>query len=264
MNTQRLIVLGIAFAAAGGAAFLARGMLGGGTPHASATPETVAMSQVLVAASKLQPGQALVPADVRWQKWPASSVDSSFITHAAAPNLQAALDGTVLRVPVAEGQPLTTNEIVHANATGYMAAMLSPGMRAVSMSITTESGAGGFILPNDRVDIIMTRKDNSGGVVARTVLQNIRVLAVGQTVTQEKNQKTLADAKNATLELTPRQAEIVARAQAEGSLSLALRGLGDSATSAIAANGGSGGDMGVNVIRYGVAQNGSSQGGAAR
>src|SRR5579862_8651194 len=161
MNTKRLIVLGFALVAASGVALLVRGMAGGGTPKAEAKlPPPVAMSEVLVANSNLQPGQAITPDLVRWQKWPASSVDSSFIVHASVANLDDAVKGTVVRTPLVAGQPITNTEIVHANAAGFMAAMLNPGMRAVSITISTDSGAGGFILPNDRVDIILTQKSS--------------------------------------------------------------------------------------------------------
>jgi pilus assembly protein CpaB len=268
MNTKRLIVLGIAFVAAGGAAFMARGLLGGGTPNASALPvPQVPMSDVLVASSALQPGQELTPGDVHWQKWPTASVDTTFITHTAMPDLETGLSGTVLRAPLIAGQPLSNSELVHANAAGFMAAMLNPGMRAVSIPITTESGAGGFILPNDRVDIILTRKDNdsSGTVHARTILQNVRVLAVDQTFKQDKDQKDVLG-KSATLELAPHQAETVARAQAEGTLSLSLRALGDNNVSNVAANARRGGDSdsdgdaaSVAIIRYGVGHADASQ-----
>ena len=274
MNTKRLIVLGVAFVAAGGAAFMARGLLGGGTPNASALPAApqVAMSDVLVAGSALQPGQELTASDVRWQKWPTASVDSTFITHTAMPDLETGLSGTVLRAPLIAGQPLSNSELVHANAAGFMAAMLNPGMRAVSIPITTEAGAGGFILPNDRVDIIMTRKasDNSGTVLVRTILQNVRVLAVDQTFKQDKDQKDVLG-KSATLELAPHQAEIVAKAQAEGVLSLSLRALGDNSAAAVTANrasmtadSGEGDAASISIIRYGVGHSDTSQGDKAQ
>jgi pilus assembly protein CpaB len=234
MNTKRLVVLGIALVAASGAALLVRGMMGGGTPRVEAriAPQ-IAMSQVLVANTALQPGQPLSADQVRWEKWPASSVDSSFITQDAVSSVDDAVKGTVVRMPIVSGQPITNTEIVHANAAGFMAAMLNPGMRAVSITITADSGAGGFILPNDRIDLILTQK--TGGEVAhvraRTILQNVRVLAVDQTFKQDKDTKTVI-AKTATLELTPAQAEQVARAQNQGTLSLSLRPLGDDGASA--------------------------------
>jgi pilus assembly protein CpaB len=229
MNTQRLIVLGLALVAAGGAALLVRSMIGGGTPKVEARPTAVPMSEVLVASSNLAPGQSLTADQVRWEKWPTASVDSTFITHQSVASEEAAVKGTVVRAPIIAGQPLTNGAIVHGDSAGFMAAIVTPGMRAVSITIGTDAGAGGFILPNDRVDVILTRKFGSSEpviVTSEILLSNVRVLAVDQTYKQDKDTKTVS-AKSATLELTPGQAEMVSRAQMAGSLSMALRPLGD-------------------------------------
>lgn len=230
MNTQRLIVLGLAVVAAGGAALLVRGMLGGGTPKVEArTAPLVPMSEVLVASANLAPGQQLTVDQVRWEKWPTASVDSSFITHQAAGSEDAAVKGMVVRQPIVAGQPIASTAVVHTDTAGFMAAMLTPGMRAVSITINTDAGAGGFILPNDRVDVILTNKFTQTDpplVVSQTILSNVRVLAVDQTYKQEKDAKAVA-AKSATLEVTPAQAEMISRSAMAGALSLALRPLGD-------------------------------------
>jgi pilus assembly protein CpaB len=230
MNTQRMIVLGLALVAAVAAAFMVRGLIGGGTAPSQArpAPPPIAMSEVLVANANLQPGQKLAADQVRWQKWPASAVDSSFISSNGA-SIADVVKGTVVRSPVLAGQPLTNNALVHADAAGFMAAILEPGMRAVSIAISTDSGAGGFILPNDRVDLLLTQKleGTPPRVRVTTVLSDIRVLAVDQTFKQEKDTKTVLG-KTATLELTPAQAEIVARAAGIGTLQLSLRSLDDS------------------------------------
>jgi pilus assembly protein CpaB len=253
MNTKRIIVLGVALVAASAAALLARGIMGGGTPKVEAkiAPPPIAMSEVLVASSNIQPGLALTTDMVKWQSWPQSSVDPSFITHAGAPNLAEALKNTVVRVPLYAGQPISSTSIVHGDATGFMAAQLQPGMRALSITISVDSGAGGFILPNDRVDLMLTTKsnDNPPHVKVKTILSNVRVLAVDQTFTEDKNTKAVVG-KTATLELTPSQAELVAAAQNSGTISLSLRGLGDS--DALASNGPVSADGPVSVIRYGV------------
>lgn len=235
MNTQRLIVLGLALVAACGAAFLVRGMMGGGTPQVVAAPTpTIKMSEILVAAEALQPGQPLDPAKVRWEKWPTASVSSSFVTRDAVASAEDVVKDTVVRAPILKDQPITTSAIVHGKEAGFMAATLTPGMRAVSIVVSTESGAGGFILPNDHVDLILTQKSNENPprVRARTFLRSIRVLAVDQVYKEEKDQKTVL-AKTATLELTPAQAETVNRAQGMGQISLSLRPL--NAEDAIAA-----------------------------
>jgi pilus assembly protein CpaB len=270
MSTKRLIVLGFAGVMAIIAALLARGMMGGGTPKVEAkiAPQ-VAMSDVLVASASLQPGQALTADDVRWMKLPAASIDPTFITRTSAGSIDDVVKGTVVRSPIVSGQPITSGAIVHGNAAGFMAAMLNPGMRAISITISADSGAGGFILPNDRIDLILTRKADANRVSSTTILTDIRVLAVDQTFKQDKNTKTVIG-KTATLEVTPGQAEQVAKAQNQGTLSLALRPL-TSGETPVASNvsrtsGGHGtsssddSDSGgsVSIIRYGVAHESSS------
>jgi pilus assembly protein CpaB len=268
MNTSRLIVLGLAALAAGGAAFLARGLLGGGTSHVAAAPTPPpAITEVMVAASDIAPGQKLTPELVRWQKWPANSIDPSFITGSNETDTQAAVKGVVVRSPVVAGQPLTTLNVVHADSASFMSATLMPGMRAVSITVSVASVAGGFILPNDRVDLVLTQPLPEGHRFrSATILQDVRVLAIDQATQdskQEKAQKAVSDAKTATLELSPEQAEKVTRAQATGTLSLLLRPLMDGnanagANARVAAarqryrNSGSSDGGDVSVIRYGV------------
>jgi pilus assembly protein CpaB len=234
MNTSRIIILGVAALAAGAAAFLARGLLGGGTEKvkAAALPPPVT-NEVLVASSDLQPGAALTTDSVHWQNWPKSSIDSSFVTQTTEPDINHIVTGAVLRAPVVAGQPITPSMMVHADTAGFMAAMVTPGMRAVSIATSTETGAGGFILPNDRVDVIVTVmiSDQPKRYGARTLLNDVRVLAVDQTYKEDKDQKAVL-AKTATLELTEKQAELVERAASTGSLSLSLRGLGDNSAGA--------------------------------
>jgi len=256
MNTQRLVVLGLALVAAAGAALMVRSMIGGGTPEVDAkpAPAAIAMSEVLVASANLTPGQKLLVEQVRWEKWPSSSVDSSFITHNEVGSEQDAVKGVVVRSPILANQPINKNAIVHADAAGFMAAMLTPGMRAVSIIVSAESGAGGFVLPNDRIDVIQTRKIGETAI-SRTVLANVRVLAVDQTFAQEKDTKTVI-AKTATVEVTQEQAELLTSAQGAGQLSLALRPLGDTeqADDSIARRKKKtlGGEGPVAVIRYGL------------
>jgi len=269
MNTKRIVVLVAAGVMAIVAALLARGLMGGGTPRVEAKiAPAMSTSEVLVANTVLQPGQALTADQVRWQKWPSSSVDSSFITRSSAGSIDDVVKGTVVRSPLTSGQPITSASIVHGNAVGFMAAMLNPGMRAISIAISTDSGAGGFILPNDRVDLILTRKGDANRVNASTILTDIRVLAVDQTFKQEKDAKTVIG-KTATLEVTPAQAEQVAKAQNQGIVSLSLRPLTSSDTpvasnapaSRTSRRSGSGDDEAgdqVSIIRYGVARDTSA------
>jgi pilus assembly protein CpaB len=262
MNTQRLLILGLAAVAAGGAALLARGLMGGGTPKvAAALPSNVAMSEVLVASSDLQPGQHLDGSQVRWQSWPKKSIDSSFITQDRAPNSSADVNGTVVRAPIVKGEPITDSKVVHSDAAGIMAASITPGMRALALNVSTDSGAGGFILPNDRVDVIATVQTSEQPKRYRslTLLENMRVLAMDQTYKDDKGQKVVI-AKTATLEVSPDQAESIAHAQVSGTLTLALRGLADSSASALAASAlgsESGNTSGpVAILRYGLPRTG--------
>ena len=261
MNTQRILVLAGAFVAAIIVAFLVSHLLGGGGPPPVKAepppPPKVATSEVLVAAADLAPGMQLTDASVKWQEWPKSSVDSSFITHDANPDVDKVVAGAVVRAPLVSGEPLSTSKIVqHAEGAGFMAAMVTPGMRAVSIPVTTESGAGGFILPNDRVDVVATVQvsDSPRRFRAHTILSNVRVLAMDQTF-ENKDEKTVL-AKTATLELSPVQAEMVERAQASGTLALSLRALGDgtAATQSLASASQDNRitEGVVSVIRYGI------------
>jgi pilus assembly protein CpaB len=264
MNTQRVIVLGFALVAAGGAAFLVRGMLGGGTQvvQAKAAPQ-IAMSEVLVASTNLTPGQALTTEQVRWEKWPSSSVDPSFITHDAGSSEDEIVKGSVVRAMILPGQPIIKTAIVHGDASGFMAATLGEGMRAISIPISVDSSAGGFILPNDRVDVILTRKPegNQSKGTAKTILSDLRVLAVDQTYRQEKDTRTVVG-KTATVEVTPEQAEVVAAAAQSGVVALSLRPLNtDTAAKEstapkkrVAAY-----DGPVSVIRYGLSGSSNRQ-----
>jgi pilus assembly protein CpaB len=261
MNTQRLVVLGLAAVAAGGVALLVRGLMGGGTPRVvAAVPPPIATTEVLVASNDLLPGQHLDNAQVRWQKWPKSSVDSNLITDNAAVDPTKIVSGTVVRTSIVAGEPITNAKIIRTDAAGIMAASLTPGTRAVSITVSTDTGAGGFILPSDRVDVIATVQisDNPKRYRAFVILDNIRVLAMDQTNTEDKGQKVVL-AKTATLEVTPQQAELLAQAQATGPISLALRSLADSSASSMAASAlgpsaSNSRNLAPGVIRYGFAR----------
>lgn len=277
MNIARMAVLSIAVLAAGGAALLVRGGLSGAN-QAGTKPlaETTAAEDVLVAASDIAPGHVLDSSEVRWQAWPKAAISPLFITKARQADSAKAIAGLVSRAPLVSGEPVTGSNTVNAKTTGFMAATITPGMRGIGVPLTPETSAGGFILPNDRVDLVLTR-DVSGGTGAKsfqsqTLLRDVRVLAVDQTVQQEKDKQTVVG-KTATIELTPEQTELVAQAEQTGVLSLTLRSLGDSSgvpltaesrikppvprVAAAPANANA-----VRVFRYGVLQ-GSGGGGAA-
>lgn len=239
MNAMRILVLVVALGAAGMAALLLGGFFGK-TKEAEAAPGPVSdMAEVLVAAKDLDVGHRLVPDDLRWQKWPKDGVSSNFVTKETNPGALEGMVGAVARTVMFNGEPATDGKVVHAENASFMAAVLSPGMRAVSVVISEETGAGGFILPNDRVDVILTQNDQNGSTgeqkaFTRTLLQNIRILAVGQTFRDSnappEGAATVDKAKTATLEVSPVEAELLEHGGKAGTLSLALRGLADADT----------------------------------
>lgn len=265
MNVRRIVILAVAVTAAGAAALLARNMLGGGTPEVSAQPN-VQTTDVMIASVDVTPGQPLDSGNVRWQPWPRDSLSPSLLTRDLHPDGLNSLAGAVARTPLLAGEPITENKIAHIGQAGFMSAMIAPGKRAVSMTISAKTGAGGFILPNDRVDVILTRPMGGGGRNFRveTVLRDVRVLAIDQIFKDEKDKQT-AVGETATLELASDQAELIALAQAQGTLSLALRGLAESANAKLDEESQSWGKRGgsVEVIRYGVARSSTSSSGGA-
>jgi pilus assembly protein CpaB len=223
----RVLILLIALGAGGSAAWL---MLSARTPEAVVVePAKPAMAEVLVAASELAQGQALDEKNLRWQSWPKEAVSAGFITRETKPDGVLTLSGAIVHSRFVAGEPILESKLSHG-ASGVLAAMLPPGKRAVGISISAESTAGGFVLPNDRVDVIhnisRTDGDSTREDQSHTLLRNIRVLAVDQTATETKGQ-TVFVGKTATLEVTLREAEIITAAQASGTLSLALRSTAD-------------------------------------
>jgi pilus assembly protein CpaB len=167
----------------------------------------------------------------QWQAWPAATTGGSYITKKDRPNAIENLAGSITRGPFTAGEPIREAKLVKANGSGFMAAILPSGMRAVSTEISPETGAGGFILPNDRVDVILSRRAGSDSKsnktpTSETILTNVRVLAIDQAV-EEKNGQRVVVGKTATIELTPGQAETLAQSRQLGTLSLALRSLLD-------------------------------------
>ncbi|MGH6726704.1 MAG: Flp pilus assembly protein CpaB [Pseudolabrys sp.] len=257
MKAARLVVLTVAIAAGGVAAMLAGRSEKPPQVKAVAAPK-VATVDVLVAKSDLAMGQTVTPGDVQWQEWPASSAAGNFIRKNDRPNAIETLSGSIARAPFVTGEPIREAKLVNAKGSGFMAAILPTGMRAISTQISPETGAGGFILPNDHVDVILTRRqtdaDKSGGAThsSETILTNVRVLAIDQTV-EEKNGQKVVVGKTATLELTPTQTETLALSQQLGTLALALRSITDATHDAPKSEDTLGGHKaGVNIVRFGV------------
>lgn len=251
MNTARIVVLAVAVCAGGAAAYLASGS----DPKPVAEQPQLETTDVLVARSDIPMGQTVSADDMQWQSWPATTASSSFIRRNDRAEAMTQIVGSIARSPFLAGEPIRENKLVKGNGSGFMAAILPTGMRATSTEISPETGAGGFILPNDKVDVILTKRervnDNRSGsdaFSAETILTNIRVLAIDQTVGEKDGQKVVVG-KTTTLELKPEQAELLARARQSGTLSLALRSLVDANQPTI-------NDIGkrdsVDVVRYGV------------
>src|SRR5262245_12245412 len=232
MNAARVVVLVLAIGAGGVAALLAGR---GDPPPPAPAPAPVAKLEtvdVLVAKSDIGIGHSLGGQDVQWQAWPASAMNQQYIRRSDNPNAIANLAGSITRAPFGSGEPIREAKLIRANGSGYMAAIVQPGMRAIAIDISPESGVAGFILPNDRVDVLLTRSEkmanNQDVFSSEIILSDVRVLAIDQTVEEKGGQKVVVG-KIATLELTPRRAETLALARRLGTISLALRGLTENA-----------------------------------
>jgi pilus assembly protein CpaB len=232
MNTARIVVLAIAVGAGGIAAYLASGS--DNKPAATAAPVAqLATVDVLIAKSDIGLGQSVKPDDLLWQSWPAATASNTFIRRSDRPEAMTQVTGSIARSSFIAGEPIREQKLVKADGSGFMAAILPSGMRAVATEISAETGAGGFILPNDRVDIILSKRDrntdhpNAGDVVnSEIIMANIRVLAIDQ-APKEKDGQTTVVGKTVTLELKPDQTETLARSRQLGTLSLALRSIAD-------------------------------------
>ncbi len=253
MNTARIVVLSIAVCAGGAAAYLASSS----GPKPVEIPVTMETTDVLVARSDIALGQTVTPDDLQWQSWPSSTASSSFIRKTDRAEAMSQIVGSIARSPFLAGEPIREAKLVKGNGSGFMAAILPTGMRAISTEISPETGAGGFILPNDKVDVILTKRDKTADrpgsadmINSETILTNIRVLAIDQTVGEKDGQKVVVG-KTATLELKPDQAESLARARQAGTLSLALRSLVDANKNDVAVDESMKRDS-VNVVRFGV------------
>jgi pilus assembly protein CpaB len=231
MNTARILVLIIALGAGGVAAYLASGFENKSQPiEPTAQLQTV---DVLVARSDIGLGQAVSADNLQWQAWPAATASNNFIRRSERPEATTQVAGSIARAPFIAGEPIREPKLVRANGSGFMAAILPAGMRAISTEISPETGAGGFILPNDRVDVILSKREKNAGrasaadvVKSEIILPNVRVLAIDQAPKEKDGQNTVVG-KTVTLELKPEQAETLARARQTGTLALALRSIGD-------------------------------------
>jgi pilus assembly protein CpaB len=262
MNTARIVVLAIAIGAGGVAAYLASG-----SSDKPAPAEPVAQLptvDVLVAKNEIGLGQTVKPEDVQWQTWPTASASSVFIKRTERPDATTQITGSIARAPFIAGEPIRDQKLVKADGSGFMAAILPSGMRAVSTEITPETGAGGFILPNDRVDVILTQRFKNPEkpslpdiVVSKPVLMNVRVLAIDQ-APKEKDGTNALVGKTVTLELKPEQITTLQAARQGGTLSLALRSIADVKAVETVEDDTAKRNVSVNIIRFGVPSSNSA------
>ena len=234
MAASRLIIMGVAVAAAGGAGYIAKNMATSTPPpvvvDTGPREPAIKLTEVLVLDSDVPMGAPLGDA-LEWQSWPSAGVNENFITRTNEPEALEQLKGSVARVPIYAGEPLRRSKLI-GEGQSFMSAILPSGHRAIATQISADTSAGGFTPPHDYVDGIMARRSANAaggeGLITQTLLQNIRVLAIDQTIQEDEEGKKVKVGQTATLELTPQQAEIITVAQQMADrLALALRSVAD-------------------------------------
>lgn len=265
MKSSRVIVFGVA-ALAGGLAWLVASNMAAPppAPEAVANESSIPSTRVLVARYDLTIGERLSPSAMEWQEWPAANVAEAFISEESDPDALREYDQGIVTAPIYSGEPIRA-PVIATSGRGFMSAILPSGRRAVSVRVEAEARAAGFILPNDRIDVILTRvergdsRDGGDLFSSETILQNVRVLAIDQTF-EERDGEKFVTGEIATLELSPGDAELIALADEMGGLSLSLRSIADldegegemddDVARRLRGDGGQGGS--VRMIRFGI------------
>jgi len=235
MKVRVLVFAVVAVATAGATAYLVQGWLN----HQRAefarnakAPAKPAGTAILVARLALPAGTFVKPEDVRWQPWPEGALDASYVQQGKRE--PASFTGAVVRRGIVAGEPITDARVVKPGDRGFLAVVLSPGSRAVSVPVTVSSAISGLVFPGDRVDLILSHRSAEAGahgkaesiLASETVLENVRVIAMDQSTDDQKGKAAVAAVpKTATLEVTPRQAEMVMVAAELGKLAFSLRSL---------------------------------------
>ncbi len=188
---------------------------------------------ILVAAKTIPAGTFVNNENLEWQIWPKGAAKSSNYFNKKQHKIED-LTGAVIRRAISAGEPLTGDRLIKPGDRGFVAAILKNGMRAVSVNVNAMTGIAGLVFPGDQVDVLLTHAirqpddlDRPMRQVSETILKNVRVLAMDQTIDDDQNRK-LSIPKTATLEVSPKQAEILMVAVELGRLSLSLRALSDS------------------------------------
>ncbi len=268
MKVPRIAVIGGAIVAGIGAMFLVAtsGSEPEPPPHVEgAAPAPVRplfeMEGVLVASRDIAFGTMLNDGDSVWMEWPKQSVGFGAIRRSEEAGAQENIRGAIARGSFIQGEPLRREKLVKGTNSGFLSALLPAGSRAVAINIDASGGstAGGFILPNDRVDVVRT-SGSSDGMDSETILTNMRVLAIGQNI-EEKNGERVVTGSNATLEADPAQAEALILAQRTGQITLVLRSMMDTVTKPKSdiAEAAPETERSMTIVRYGVASNGGKR-----
>lgn len=235
MDVKKIVLLIGALIIAAVTAITAKNMFSGaGAPTASAKPVVPAGPQVLVATRALPVGTIIDAESLRFQMWPEGLVQPAYYIKGQPGTNPADLLGTVVRNEITAGQPVTNGALIKPGERGFLAAALGPGMRAITVAVSTTSGVAGFVFPGDRVDIVLSQEVSGGGdgqslKVSETILRNVRVLATDTRTTAqgEDGKPVVRRTSTVTLEATPKIAEKIAVAQNIGQLSLSLRSIAD-------------------------------------
>lgn len=243
MRPIAVVLIVVAVVASALAAFLARHWMASSSAQRGAEAATV---EVLVAARDIPAGSVLAAGDLRLDKWPPSTINPRLVTRSAGgPDPVPGYVGKVTRFAVTQGEPISANSVFKPDAAGVLAGMLAPGMRAVSVAITNPSAVSGFVTPGDRVDVVLTadigrdegKHIENGPIVqyaSETILRDVSVLAIDQLIARGRDSPAVLG-KTATLEVTSKQAEILATAGMMGQLSLVLRSIAQAPAPANAA-----------------------------
>ncbi len=266
MKPIQLVLIAVALVAALGAGFLMMNMNSKPAPVIVQSNEpivTIPLVDVLTASKEIPMGTALGEKNIKWEQWPKNGIRDSFIVKGDRPEALKEYAKTIARTSFFAGEPIREQKIVRSDS-GYLSAILPAGKRAIAIRVAAETSAGGFILPNDHVDVVMSYKNpdpSDNAWLTETVLQNVRILAIDQVIEEKDGEKSKVG-NTATLELTAQQVEIITAAQkmAGNKLNLALRSVEDSeiessdSGSHLLSSGPRRKRGSVKIIRYGTTQ----------
>jgi pilus assembly protein CpaB len=218
MNVSRLAILGVALVAGVGAFFIMMSNRSDPEPVRIVQQVKEESVRVLVSTRDFQRGERLSVDETTWIAWPKKGIQPTFITD-ETPDAREKLQEAVARSLIVTGEPIVQAKVVYAGSSGLMAAMLSPGMRAVTLRVSPETSSGGFILPGDEVDLLHTE-----GTSTRLVFEKVRVLAVNSFY-YENSETPHLEGSNMTLEMSPEEAETFLTKRSRGSFSVVLRSI---------------------------------------